>query len=60
MRDAGLLVLRLILGGVFLAHGLPKLLGGPGTDPPEALADRLGPGFVAAWQEHGGSAWADR
>lgn len=28
-RDLGLLLLRVGLGGMFLFHGLPKLLGGP-------------------------------
>jgi putative oxidoreductase len=28
-RDLGLLILRLGMGGMFVYHGLPKLLGGP-------------------------------
>lgn len=28
-RDLGLLLFRLVLGGMFMWHGLPKLLGGP-------------------------------
>ncbi len=28
-RDAGLLVLRIGLGSMFICHGLPKILGGP-------------------------------
>ena len=30
-RDAGLLILRLGLGAMFMLHGLPKLTGGPDT-----------------------------
>ena len=28
-RDIGLLVLRTGIGGMFIMHGLPKLMGGP-------------------------------
>jgi putative oxidoreductase len=30
-KDAGLLVFRIIIGGMFMWHGLPKILGGPET-----------------------------
>jgi len=30
-RDLGLLLLRVGIGGIFMAHGWPKLLGGPKT-----------------------------
>lgn len=59
MQSVGLLVLRLITGGIFLAHGVPKLLGGPGKPVP-GVAAKLGPGFVDAWEQHGGEKWASR
>ena len=30
-REGGLLFLRIGLGAIFLMHGIPKLIGGPGT-----------------------------
>ena len=58
-RDAGLLILRVGLGGMFIAHGLPKMGGGPKTW--EALGGAIGTlgvdqghvyfGFAAAFAE---------
>lgn len=61
-RDLGLLILRVGIGGMFIFHGLPKLLGGP------ARWEKLGAamkafgvdvvptfwGFMAAFAEAGG------
>jgi putative oxidoreductase len=53
MRDLGLLLLRLILGGVFIVHGYPKVFGGPGKTVPEPLRRHLGPGFSQSLERGG-------
>ena len=46
----GLLLLRLIVGGLFVVHGYPKLLGGPERPVSPEAARYLGAGFVQAMQ----------
>ncbi len=53
MRDIGLLLLRVIIGGLFMLHGYPKLFGGPGKQVHPRLQRHLGPGF-AQFMEQGG------
>ncbi len=55
MVSFGLLLLRMAIGGVYVLHGLPKLIGGEGSAeriPAEKQA-KLGKGFVAS-MENGG------
>lgn len=55
MGSFGLLILRLVIGSLYMLHGLPKLIGGEGSS--DRLSDdakkKLGDGFSAS-MEHGG------
>ncbi|HVC33258.1 MAG TPA: DoxX family protein [Chloroflexota bacterium] len=50
VRDLCLLGMRLIVGGIFAAHGYPKLFGGQGKEVSTEAARYLGQGFVEAVQ----------
>src|SRR4030095_8535069 len=52
-RDLGLLLVRLMVGGIFSAHGYPKLLGRPGQEVSPEVRTYLGEGFVR-FMERGG------
>ncbi len=56
-RDLGLLLLRVGAGVTLMAHGYPKLFGGPGKEPPKA-AEVLGPNFPPAVEQGGPAAFA--
>ena len=60
MQHLGLFLLRLIVGSIFMVHGVPKLFGGPGKLAPAVVAEKLGSGFTEAWEQHGGENWASR
>jgi len=53
MRDLGLLILRITAGVVLVAHGYPKLFGGPGKRPHPLLASTMGPNYPAAVERGG-------
>jgi putative oxidoreductase len=52
LQDLGLLAMRLIVGGIFAAHGYPKLFGGPEKEVHPAVRQYLGQGFAQSVQ-HG-------
>jgi putative oxidoreductase len=53
MRSVGLLILRIIAGGLFMAHGYAKLFGGKGRPAHPAVQRYLGEGFVSAMERGG-------
>lgn len=57
-QDLGLLLLRLGAGATLMAHGYPKLFGGPEKAPPEPAAKVLGPNFEEAVQGGGPESFA--
>jgi putative oxidoreductase len=52
MRDLGLLLLRVMVGAIFVIHGYPKIFGGAGKveKVPSKVRQHLGPGFDAAME----------
>jgi len=53
MRSLGLLILRVVTGGLLLAHGYTKLFGGRGRHAPEPLREIYGENFEKAVEEGG-------
>ena len=53
LADIGLLLLRIGVGGTLIAHGYPKLFGGPEKQAPDALVRIFGTNFPASVQRSG-------
>ena len=53
MRSLGLLLLRLSAAAVLVAHGYPKLFGGPGKKPHPLIANAMGTNYPAAFERSG-------
>lgn len=55
MKSLGLFVLRLVIGGLFVIHGYPKLFGGTGKgeEVSESTKQVLGEGFVGQMEQGG-------
>ncbi|MCC6982632.1 MAG: DoxX family protein [Bauldia sp.] len=57
-KNLGLLLLRAGAGVTLMAHGYPKLFGGPGKEAPPEIAKLLGPNFKTAVEQGGPAAFA--
>jgi putative oxidoreductase len=57
-QNLGLLLLRLGAGATLMAHGYPKLFGGPERTAPESAAKVLGPNFGEAVRGGGPESFA--
>lgn len=55
MRSLGLLLLRVVIGTIMIAHGYPKLFGGEGKSEqmPDEAKEKLGEGFVGFMDQGG-------
>ncbi len=51
--DFGILLLRLGIGAGIMTHGYPKLFGGPGKHPPDAIVKLLGENLAAIFERGG-------
>ncbi len=52
-KDVGLLLVRLGVGTTLVVHGLPKLFGGDGKQPPGWLSRYLGQNYAPGWEKSG-------
>lgn len=57
--NLGLLLLRVGAGVTLMAHGYPKLFGGPDKEPPAEMARVLGPNFPPAVEQGGPASFAE-
>jgi len=59
LRSLGLLLFRISVGGTLMAHGYPKLFGGPDKKVPEKPLELLGPNWGPFTENSGPKNFAD-